>query len=195
MFRISRIVRKLFAESLATIWDAKYFVLVAFLIYLCAALTGSLFPEYFSFLKNETSELAGKFGGINAVTFLSGILIQNLIAAYMTSCIISIWGLVPVLVAILNGLLLGWSITKATLPFSTVITLLLPHGIFEWPAMSIGWGIGTWKGLGYRFSPVRPNYRERFKKANIVYFTVILPLLLVAAIIETRFHIYRQFVQ
>jgi stage II sporulation protein M len=191
---ISPMIRNLFTDSLATISDAKYFILIAFIIYLCASITGWLYPENFPFLNEQAEELVSKFTGKNAITFISKLLIQNLIAAYVTTCIISLWGFFPALAAISNGLLLGWAITNVpTSYYSKVIILLIPHGVFEWPAMSIGWGIGMWKGLGYRFSSIRPTYKERFKKANIVYFTVILPLLLVAAIIEGRYHIYRDF--
>jgi len=184
------------AESLATINKAKYLILIVFVVYVCSSITGWLYPENFPFLDEQFEKLAERFIGINAITFITKLLIQNLIAAYITTCIISLWGFVPALAAISNGLLLGWAITNAPEPFYTrVVILLVPHGVFEWPAMCIGWGIGMWKGLGYRFSTIRPTYKERFKKANIVYFTVILPLLIVAAIIEGRYHIYRELIQ
>ena len=61
--------------------------------------------------------------------------------------------------------------------------------MFEWPAMFIAWGIGLWKGLGYRFTSGELTYSVRFRKVNIVYFTTVTPLLIVAAVIEGRYHI------
>ena len=187
-------IKDMFTESLATIYAAKYCILIALIIYVCASATGWLYPKNFPFLMEQARELFEGFRDKNAFTFISKIFVRNLIAAYITTCIISLWGFFPAAVAISNGLLLGWVIAHVSGASSSKIAIMLiPHGVFEWPAMIIGWGVGIWKGLGYRFSSMRPSYKERFKKANVVYFTVILPLLFAAAIIEGRYHIYKEF--
>ena len=183
-------VRKLFSESLTTIHAAKYCILIALIIYICASATGWLYPGNFPFLREQGKELAQRFMAMNAFAFISKVFVRNLIAVYLTTCIISLWGFFPALAAILNGLFLGWAIAYASpASYSGIAIMLVPHGVFEWPAVIIGWGVGMWKGLGYRFSSKGLTYKERFKKANIVYFTVILPLLFVAAVIEGRYHI------
>lgn len=187
-------VKNLFTESLATIYAAKYCILIAFIIYTCASTIGWLYPENFPFLKEQARELVEGFIDKNSFTFISKLFIQNLIAAYIATCLISLWGFFPAFAAIVNGLLLGWAIAYASeASYSRLVILLVPHGVFEWPAIIIGWGTGIWKGFGYRFSSNRLTYKERFKKANIVYFTVVLPLLFVAAIIEGRYHIFKDF--
>jgi len=185
-------IRKLFIESLATIHAAKYCILVVSIIYISASAIGWLYPDNFPLLKKQGKELTERFMALNAFTFISTVFIRNLIAVYITMCIISLWGFLPALAAIFNGLFLGWAIAHA-LPasYSGIAIMLVPHGIFEWPAMIIGWGVGMWKGLGYRFSSKRLTYKERFRKANIVYFTVIFSLLFMAAVIEGRYHIYK----
>lgn len=187
-------IKNLFAESLATLYAAKYCILIALIIYICASATGWLYPKNSPFLMEQVRELFEGFRDKNAFTFISKIFVRNLIAAYITTCIISLWGFFPSSAAILNGLLLGWVIAHLSGASSyRIAIMLIPHGVFELPAIIIGWGVGMWKGLGYQFSPFRPSYKERFKKANVVYFTVILPLLFAAAIIEGRYHIYKEF--
>lgn len=191
---ISQMIKNLFTESLTTIYAAKYCILIALIIYICASATGWLYPQNFPFLMEQSRELVEGFIDKNAFTFISKLFARNLIAAYITTCIISLWGFFPASAAISNGLLLGWVIAYASgASSSRIAIMLIPHGVFECPAIVIGWGVGMWKGLGYRFSSMRPSYKERSKKANIVYFTVILPLLFVAAIIEGRYHIYKEF--
>ena len=187
-------LKQFLTDSFATIYAAKYCILIALIIYVCASVTGWLYPEQFPFLKGLSKELVEGFIDTNSVTFISKLLVRNLIAAYITTCIISLWGFFPASAAISNGLLLGWAIAYASVASHPKIAIMLiPHGIFEWPAAIIGWGVGMWKGLGYRFSSMKFSYKERFIKANVVYFTVIVPMLFVAAIIEGRFHIYREF--
>jgi uncharacterized membrane protein SpoIIM required for sporulation len=102
-------------------------------------------------------------------------------------CLVTLWGLVPILTAMANGLLLGWIVVTA-LDASLVdaAMLLVPHGLFEWPAMMIAWGVGLWRGVGYRFHIAPGSYVQRWKRANQLFLFVVLPLLLAAAIIEGR---------
>ncbi len=71
--------------------------------------------------------------------------------------------------------------------------MLVPHGMFEWPAMLIAWGVGLWRGEGYRFNAVLGTYFQRWKRSNQVFFLIVLPLLLVAAIVEGRGHLFGLF--
>lgn len=62
-------------------------------------------------------------------------------------------GLVPLVTAIANGMILGWITVAVGAPsLKDVAAALAPHGMFEWPAMIIGWGVGIWRGAGYRLS-------------------------------------------
>ncbi len=136
--------------------------------------------------------LMEQFVGREGFDWVFRLLGRNLVVSYLTMCLFSAFGIVPVTVALFNGLILGWVIIKATgVMDSGIAILLVPHGIFEVPAMMIGWGVGIWRGLGYRFSTHRPSYAERFKGANKVFLALIVPLLFIAAIIEGRDHIGR----
>ena len=52
--------------------------------------------------------------------------------------------------------------------------MLVPHGLFEWPAMMIAWGVGLWRGVGYRFNSDPGTYMHRWKKANQLFFMMVL---------------------
>jgi len=62
---------------------------------------------------------------------------------------------------------------------------LLPHGIFEMPAIFISFGMGIKLGTFIFEKEKKKTFIEYFKKSMLVFFTIIVPLLVVAAIIET----------
>ena len=184
---------QIYKDSLATLKEARFSIFSAALIYIGAIFVGWLYSERFLFLEDQVRELTKGFVDKTAVVFIVKIFFRNLMASYTVACIISLWGIVPIFAAGANGLLLGWIISYAAqAPPAKLAMLLVPHGVFEWPAMFIAWGIGLWKGMGFRFQSVELSFGERFKKVNVVYFTVVLPLLIVAAIIEGRYHISKE---
>lgn len=189
-------IKKIYANSIATVQAARYCILGVILIYICTIIIGWQFSDSFPFIEKQVRELTKGFVDKSAPVFILKIFARNLVASYMVTCAISLWGFVPAFAAAANGLLLGWVIAAVTGPtgmtYSKLAFMLIPHGIFEWPAMLIGWGTGSWKGLGYRFTSGAMTYAERFKKANAVYFTIVFPLLMVAAVIEGRYHIVKQ---
>jgi stage II sporulation protein M len=69
--------------------------------------------------------------------------------------------------------------------FVRVAMSLLPHGIFEIPAILIASGYGLWLGVKfYRRLRYGEPFLEAFWFSLRKYFTVVLPLLLIAAFIE-----------
>ena len=186
-------LKKIYSESFATLHAARYCILAVFFIYVAATVLGWLFSDSFPFLEKQVRELTQSFADKSALVFILKIFIRNLVASYIVTCAVSLWGIFPVIAAVLNGLLLGWVIAFAAgESISKLAVLLIPHGLFEWPAMFIAWGTGVWKGLGYRFTSGAMTFGERFKKANLVYFTAVFPLLSVAAVIEGRYHIIKE---
>ena len=186
-------INQIYRESFATIKESRYCILSVAVIYIGAIFVGWLYSESFPFIEQQAKELAKGFVDKTAFVFIIKVFFRNLMASYIVACIISLWGFVPLLAAAANGLLLGWIISfAAQATFSQLAILLIPHGVFEWPAMFIAWGIGLWKGLGFRLQSSVLSFGERFKMVNVVYFTTVLPLLIVAAIIEGRYHISKE---
>ncbi len=186
-------IKNLYIEATRTIVEARHCILFVFFLYCCAFMAGWLRPEDFTFFESLTEQLVDKFADKGALVFIFKLFVHNLIATYFTMCLLVLFGLFPVTASVLNGLAVGWvASTAAGVTDSNVFLMLAPHGIFEWPAMMIGWGIGVWRGVGYRFSGSGATRVDRFKKANIVYISFVAPLLFVAAIIEGRYHIARE---
>ena len=183
----------LWVDSRHSIYEARYCILIATILYCGAGLVSWSCPEHFSFFNEVLKNLADKFLGKSAISFISSVFIHNLIASYLTMCVVVLFGFLPATIAVLNGFILGFVIASAPgVSTLKMFSLLVPHGIFEWPAMMIAWGIGIWRGFGYRFLKTHSTYKERWLEANKVFITVVLPLLFIAAIIEGRYHIGKE---
>ena len=187
-------MKNTFLESIKTISQARYCILFALVLYVLSAVAGWISGDNFQFLEDQARELTKQFADKSAPVFITKVFVRNLLATYLVMCLVSIYGVFTSISAIFNGLLLGWIALKFSGVSRTEFFLtLIPHGVFEWPAMMIGWGIGIWRGFGYRFSTEQSSYFKRWVKANKVFFSVIVPLLIIAAIIEGRFHISKAF--
>jgi stage II sporulation protein M len=190
---MKNLIKKLWTDSKQSIFEARYCILIAAILYCGAFLVSWSFPEKFSFLDEAIRKLVEQFVGKSAISFITRLFIQNLIASYFSMCVLVLFGCVSATAAVLNGFILGFVVASAPgVSASKMLSLLVPHGIFEWPAMMIAWGIGIWRGFGYRFSKTHTTYKERWLEANKVFITVVLPLLFIAAIIEGRYHIVKE---
>jgi stage II sporulation protein M len=100
-----------------------------------------------------------------------------------------VFGIVPMIFLLANGIALGvaWSVSAATRgPWISLLSLL-PHGILELPAIFLGTSIGL--SLGYGGMRRMAGKSEIHSGADMIhglrYFcTVIVPLLLAAALVE-----------
>ena len=183
------------SEIKRIIYEARYCILIATILYALGLLVGWAYPEKFPFLEEQTKKLAEPFLGVSAGTFILKIFAYNIVATYLSMCLIVIFGIIPGIVAALNGLITGWVIASyaSGASSSKIALMIVPHGLFEWPAMMISWGVGIWRGFGYRFFEAKTTYKERWQRANKVFIIVVIPLLFAAAIVEGRYHIIKEF--
>ena len=118
------------------------------------------------------------------------IFFKNALALSLSFALSPILCLVPILTLTLNGLLLGsvsaMVVQEKSLGF--VLTALLPHGIFELPALIIGEAAALSFGAMVVLALFKKGARERLLpnlKQNLKYLVIAFGLLVPAAIIET----------
>jgi len=86
----------------------------------------------------------------------------------------------PIFIVITNGYLIGLVVIQHL----SDIELLIPHGVFELPAFALACSYGIWLGL-WPFNRGRvETLKLRLKQCVAIYFFVMTPLLIIAAIIE-----------
>jgi stage II sporulation protein M len=183
-----------YAAAGRTLCQARYGILVAMVVYAGSCLGGWLYADALDVFQQAASSLAGKFADKAGADFIFALFLHNLVATYTAMCLLTLWGLVPLVTAMANGLILGWIAATVNVPsLNDVAAALVPHGIFEWPAMIIAWGLGLWRGAGYRFNADPGTYFQRWKRSNHLFFLIVFPLLLLAAIVEGREHLFEWF--
>jgi stage II sporulation protein M len=118
------------------------------------------------------------------------IFIKNISAVLISFALSPIFCLVPVVALIINGGLLGFVsvlvIQEKSLGY--LLAGLLPHGIFELPALIIGEAVALSFGTAMLLALLRKERRSQLLpnlRQNLRYLIVALALLLPAAIIET----------
>lgn len=118
------------------------------------------------------------------------IFIKNASALLLSFALSPILCLVPILALTVNGLLLGSvsaiAVQEESLGF--VLTALLPHGIFELPALIIGEAAALSFGAMVMLALFKKGARKRLLpnlKQNLRYLVLAFGLLVPAAIIET----------
>ena len=94
-------------------------------------------------------------------------------------------GIFPIVIAILNGYVLGFvgklAVEKGGI---SVLWSLLPHGIFELPAIFISLGIGLKFGTFIFQKEIGKSFKDYFFNGLKVFILVVILLLIIAAIIE-----------
>lgn len=123
-----------------------------------------------------------------SIEMFIAILSNNVLASFLFLASGIVVGLPPLLFIIVNGFFVGWvSYSVASeLGLGFVVSTLLPHGIIEIPAITLCAAMGV--GLGYQLINKlrRIGGLQRYVQDSLSLFVKrIVPLLIVAAIIET----------
>ncbi len=173
---------------------ARTQITAASLIFFSFVLLGLVYSDgpnrsgVFNFLREAIGELASKASGKGFIGITIFIFLNNLKAAFFAVILGPLFGVVPALQAAANGAIIGVVVREAASRTNalTLLVGLLPHGIFEIPAMLISWGLGIWLGL-WPFKSIRGDglgFIGRFKMALGALLRIVLPLLAIAALIE-----------
>jgi stage II sporulation protein M len=163
-----------------------YFVMLIFLVFL---FLGFVFipknPELSNLVNQTLKNIVLRTAGLSGVNLILFIFINNLAVSFF--CMFSgvVFGIYPVLVSVVNGSVLGYVFSKV-LDVAGPLNLLaiLPHGIFELPAVFISFGLGVKLGTFFISKNPKNEFVRRLVGSIKVFFFVIMPLLILAAIIE-----------
>lgn len=176
-----------FSESLAYLKESRgpiYFVVALFLL---SSLAGFIFSDYFSFFNELLRGLNEKIEGLGWFELIWFIFQNNVTSAFFAMLLGAFIGIVPVFNAITNGSLLGYVYSLASSQGGYgVILYIVPHGIFELPAVFIALGMGIRLGM-FAFAKKGTKKKEfvrRFFNSVLAFLFIVLPLLILAAIIE-----------
>jgi len=190
--RVNKKIKKegFFEKNCKQVWEflkeSKNYIWIAVSLFVISAVIGYLFPVFFEqdiipFIK----KLSYKTANMGVYELIVYIFLNNLRASFV-SIIFGIGaGIFPVITAVSNGYLVGF-VSKYVIAERGALVLwrLLPHGIFELPAVMISIGLGIKLGivtvLKHNFEYIKKELKEDLR----VFVFVVFPLLVIAGIIE-----------
>jgi len=179
---------KLWEEALSYLKESRRFIYFAVLLFVLGSIVGFLFPEVFADYFDEIiKELINKTEGLNTGEVIFFIFQNNILSAFLAVVLGFALGIFPFASIVVNGTLLGYVMSKA-IEVEGIFTIwrLLPHGIFELPAIFIAVGLGMRLGVFWVVGKgkIGEEFRNRFWGGLKVFLMIVLPLLIIAAIIE-----------
>ena len=181
-------LKKEYQNSLNFLKESKKFIWIVIGIFLAFALIGFFIPvpdviskQIFEFIK----EIFGKTENMSQGQLIKFIFLNNIQGSFLGMVFGVFLGIFPVISTIANGYLLGF-VANFAIQENGIFSLwrILPHGIFELPAVFISFALGLRIGASIFSKKKFRKFNETFISCLKVFVLIIIPLLIIAAIIE-----------
>jgi stage II sporulation protein M len=162
-----------------------YFIIGIFFIFL---LIGFFIPApefLYSKILEYIRELLAKTENMSLLELIWFIISNNVTNTFMGIIFGVAFGIFPVFNSVANGYMLGF-VSIISVDNSGFLTLLkvLPHGIFELPAVFISLGLGAKLGT-FMFQKNKMESLKNYLVNSLkVFLLIVIPLLIIAGIIE-----------
>jgi len=174
-----------FKESLKYLAESKNYIAAIIAIFFGGALIGFIFYSEFSFLNDILRELIDSIKGLDTKGLILFIMQNNIRSALFGLILGVFFGILPIAHALSNGVVLGYVMRGVWIESGIrEFWRLLPHGIFELPAIFISLGLGLKLGMFIFEKDKLKALSERARKSMILFICIVVPLLVIAAIIE-----------
>lgn len=166
----------------------NYFFVVLFL-FLLIGVIGFFFPHFFEReILKIIEELLAKTEGLGVFELTSFIIANNIQSAFFGMIFGVFFGIISLIVLVVNGYVLGFVAAKTVeIAGFLVLWRLLPHGIIELFAVMVSLALGLKLGMflfTYRGKNKGRELLRWIKDAIRVFVFIIIPLLVIAGIIE-----------
>jgi len=177
-----------YGESFNYIKVSRNFIYSIIVLFLLFSLIGFFVPvpplleqKILEFIE----ELLRKTQDMSQAELIRFILLNNIQSSFTGMTFGVIFGVFPVLATLANGYLLGFVAAK-TVESQGIFILwrILPHGIFELPALFISLGLGLKLGTFVFKKNKLETLSDYIVKSIKVFFFIVIPLLITAAVIE-----------
>lgn len=181
-------LKKEYQKSWEYLKGSKKFIWIVLWVFIASALIGLFIPapeilsqKIFEFVK----EILLKTEGMSQGQLISFIFLNNIQSSFFGMIFGVFLGIFPVISAIANGYLLGF-VANLAIQDGGIFSLwrIFPHGIFELPAVFISLALGLRIGASVFSRRKSRRFNETFISCLKVFILIIIPLLIIAAIIE-----------
>jgi stage II sporulation protein M len=147
------------------------------------------FPELSGHFESSVVGFVKIFRGLSRFELAAAIFLNNALKTLLGIILGSLFGIIPVVFLLANGVALGVVFSLSAQSRGPWLSLLsiLPHGILELPAVFLGTSIGLMIGthvVKRVFGRTEATLGGELVQGLRFFCTVILPLLLIAALVE-----------
>lgn len=185
-----------FAGTIAYLIPLRPYLLVIITLFLLAAAAGYvsayLNPDIIDELMGQFEETYGWIAEESPIMIMLFIFANNTFNSFIAMMFGILFGIWPVIFILINGFFIGVVVFGSLQEYGILVVLsaLLPHGIIELPMIFISTSMGLRLGvLAFQkiFKIKENEIRFKYELFSAIRFfiTVIVPLLFIAAIIET----------
>jgi stage II sporulation protein M len=183
--------RSFFKENYSKSWEyikeSKNFIWAAVILFFISAILGFLYqpPAVVNAILDYVKDILAKTDGMSLFDMVLFIFTNNIQSGFMGMIFGFALGIFPILITFANGYVVGY-VSSSAVSSSGISSLLnlLPHGIFELPAIFISFGMGIKFGTFAFCKEKMKSFNKFFINSLRVFVFVVLPLLIIAAIIE-----------
>jgi stage II sporulation protein M len=183
--------KKNYIQSWKYIKESKHFIYFIIILFLFFSLLGFFVPapeNISAYILEFIEELLRKTEGMSWGELMRFIFLNNIQGSFFGMIFGILLGVFPLMSVIANGYLLGFVAAKSVQSEGILILWrLFPHGIFEISALFISLGMGLRLGT-FIFQKKKLKSLQRYIWESLrVFLFVVIPLLIIAAIIEGSF--------
>lgn len=183
--------KKEFNESLNFIKESRKFIYVGLIIFIFSFFIGLFVPiplEIQEKLMELIQEIIESTEGLNSLGLVSFIFFNNSLSSFNAIIFGVLFGIFPIMASFFNGYFIGF-VSKLSIAEVGVSSLwkLLPHGIFELPAIFISFGLGIRVGFWLIWEPLK-FYWEENKLVIPLFILFYLPTLIITLIYNNHFY-------
>lgn len=174
-----------YQECFKYISGNRNYIFAVIFIFFTSAVLGAVFHSSLGFIDGILKKIVSNTEGLSTLGIIVFIFFNNLKASLFGMLGGLFFGVFPLINALSNGLVLGYVFEKvSSVSGFGEFWKILPHGIFELPAVFISLGIGVRLGMFIFSRNPRKEFVFNARQALKAFFLVIVPLLAVAAVIE-----------
>jgi len=178
-------IKKRFLRAIRYIKESRNYIYVIISLFVISIILGYLNASKLGMLDEIIKGLLESTKDLSGPSLIGFIFLNNIQSAFYGFIFGVVLGIFPIFNALINGVLIGYVMEKAVTSVGILQTLkLLPHGIFELPAIFISLGLGLRMGLFIFTKNKTKELRRSFLEGLNTFFLIVLPLLIIAAIIE-----------
>jgi stage II sporulation protein M len=185
--RIINFFKENYSKSWKYIKESKKFIWAVVFIFFISVIIGfSYQPQsVVTIILDYIKTVLAKTQGMSPLNIIAFIFTNNLESGFMGLIYGFVLGIFPILETFVNGYVVGYvSSSAVSASGASSLLSLLPHGIFELPAIFISFGMGIKFGTFIFYKEKMKTFSEFFINSLRVFVFVVLPLLFIAAIIE-----------